>query len=114
MPTVPLSVIITTALTTLTSLLVTALYRKLDDYVQHSSRWRESTDKKLDTVSGALQTTMRATLIHNAEKYFERGWITPEEQASWVDMHVRYSELGANGLIESYRTKIDALEHRNV
>lgn len=114
MPTVPLSVIITTALTTLTSLLVTALYRKLDDYVQHSSQWRESTDKKLDTVSGALQTTMRATLVHNYEKYADRGWLTPEERASWYDMHDKYSAMGFNGLIDTYRAKLDHLPDREI
>lgn len=71
-------------------------------------------DDKVDTLTEAQQTTMRATLIHNAEKYFERGWLTPEEQNSWCDMHDKYSALGANGLIQSYRQKIDALPHRQI
>lgn len=57
------------------------------------------------------QITMRTMLIHNAEKYFTRGSITPEEQASWDEMHDKYSGMGFNGLIDSYREKIDALPH---
>ena len=72
----------------------------------------ERINKKVDKLASAQQTTMRATLIHNAEKYFERGWLTPEEQASWCDMHDRYSDLGANGLIQTYREKINNLPHR--
>lgn len=114
MPGISYSLVLSTAVTTVTGLLVTALYRKLAGYIGRSDEWRRSTDRKLDTVQDALQTTMRATLIHNAEKYFDRGWITPEEQASWVDMHERYSGLGANGLIQSYRAKIDQLPHRHI
>ena len=69
-------------------------------------------DGKVDTIMGATQTTMRATLIHNAEKYFERGWLTPEERASWCDMHDKYSDMGFNGLIDTYRHKLDELPDR--
>ena len=111
---VPLDLMVTTAITTLTGLVVGALYRKLAGYIDRSDSWRRGVDAKLDTQMSALQTTMRATLIHNAEKYFERGWITPEERASWCDMHDRYSALGANGLIETYRHKIDRLHDRQI
>ena len=72
------------------------------------------TDGKLDTIMGATQTTMRATLIHNFEKYAERGWLTPEERASWCDMHDKYSSMGFNGLIDSYRHKLDQLPDREI
>lgn len=114
MPTIPLSVILTTGITTLTGLLVTALYRKLVGYIEHSGEWREKTDRKLDTLTSATQTTMRATLIHNAEKYFERGWLTPEEFAAWHDMHRKYSALNANGLIDSYGDRLAQLPHRTI
>lgn len=82
------------------------------------AEWRESVtnhmqkqDEHMALMTSSLQSTMRATLIHNAEKYFTRGSITPEEQASWCDMHDRYSAMGFNGLIDTYRHKIDALPH---
>lgn len=106
----PFDIVTTTAITTLTGLAVTALWRA-------GSRLfgaLRDIDSKLDTLTEATQTTMRATLIHNAEKYFERGWITPEERASWCDMHDRYSALGANGLIETYREKINRLHDRQI
>lgn len=112
MPQIPLSVVLTTGITTLTGLLVTALYRRLVAYITSSGEWRSKTDRKLDSLSGAMQTTMRATLIHNAEKYFERGWLTPEERASWCDMHDKYSDMGFNGLIDTYRHKLDELPDR--
>ena len=85
------------------------------------AEWRDSMsehmraqDRQMSLITTALQSTMRATLIHNAEKYFSRGTITPEEQASWCDMHDRYSAMGFNGLIDSYRDKIDRLPHVTV
>ena len=88
---------------------------------REEAEWRDamaahmrSQDEQMALMTTALQSTMRATLIHNAEKYFSRGTITPEEQASWCDMHDRYSAMGFNGLIDSYRTKIDQLPHVTV
>lgn len=82
------------------------------------AEWRDAVtthmqrqDEHMAMMTSSLQSTMRATLIHNAEKYFSRGSITPEEQASWCDMHDRYSAMGFNGLIDSYRAKIDRLPH---
>lgn len=82
------------------------------------AEWRESVtehmrrqDENMGLMTSSLQSTMRATLIHNAEKYFSRGSITPEEHASWCDMHDRYSAMGFNGLIDTYRVRIDKLPH---
>jgi hypothetical protein len=94
--------------------LVKTLLDMLREYIDSSSQWRAKTDGKLDTIMGATQTTMRATLIHNYEKYAERGWLTPEERASWCDMHDKYSAMGFNGLIDSYRRKLDALPDREI
>jgi len=69
---------------------------------------------KVDKLADAQQTTMRATLLHNAEKYIERGWITPEERVSWCDMHDKYASLGANGLIDTYRQKLDSLPDKEI
>lgn len=78
-----------------------------DAVTEHMSKQ----DEHMALMTSSLQSTMRATLIHNAEKYFTRGSITPEEQASWCDMHDRYSAMGFNGLIDTYRRKIDSLPH---
>ena len=117
----PLDLILPTAITTIVGILVKGLFDLLKGYISDSVTWRGKIDQKLDaqsermnTLMDATQTTMRAQLIHNAEKYFERNWITPEERASWCDMHERYSALGANGLIETYRHKIDALPDRDI
>ena len=117
----PLDLIVPTAITTVVGILVKGLFDLLKTYVDESKAWRQNVDTKLDkqadkldTQTKALQTTMRAQLIHNAEKYFERNWITPEERASWCDMHDRYSALGANGLIETYRQKINALPDKEI
>lgn len=82
------------------------------------ARWRDEVsahmqrqDERMALMTSSLQSTMRATLIHNAEKYFSRGSITPEEHASWCDMHDRYSSMGFNGLIDTYRARIDKLPH---
>lgn len=66
-------------------------------------------DEKLTALNEATQTTMRTQLIHYAEKYLVRGWLTPEERKSWCDMHDKYSDLDANGFIGGYRRKLDDL-----
>lgn len=109
-----IDLILPTAITAAVGILVKALFDLFKRYMDESKAWRAALDKRFDVLMGATQTTMRATLIHNAEKYFERGWITPEERASWCDMHDRYSALGANGLIETYRHKLDGLHDRQI
>jgi len=93
---------------------VRTLTKALKDYSTSSHAWRERMEGKLDTMMGATQTTMRATLIHNYEKYADRGWLTPEERASWCDMHDKYSAMGFNGLIDTYRHKLDKLDDKEI
>lgn len=93
---------------------VRTLTAAVKGYIESSHEWRDKMDGKVDTIMGATQTTMRATLIHNYEKYQERGWLTPEERASWCDMHDKYSAMGFNGLIDTYRAKLNALPDREI
>ena len=106
--------IVPTIVTGAVGWLVKTLLDVLRDYIDASAKWRAKTDDKLDTIMGATQTTMRATLIHNYEKYAERGWLTPEERASWCDMHDKYSAMGFNGLIDTYRQKLDRLDDKEI
>lgn len=114
MPTIPLSVVLTTGITTLTGLLVTALYHKLVGYITSSAEWRNSTDAKFDALTDATQTTMRTSMLHYIEKYLTRGWITPEERASLADMHRKYAALEANGYIDGYMRRIDQLPDKEI
>jgi len=109
-----LTLAVTTCVTGAVGWLVKALLDMLKGYIDSSQRWRAQMDGKVDTIMGATQTTMRATLIHNYEKYADRGWLTPEERASWCDMHDKYSAMGFNGLIDSYRNKLDQLPDREI
>lgn len=109
---VPLDLMLTTAITTLTGLVVGALYRKLAGYIERSDKWRRGVDGKIDALTDATQTTMRTELTHLYEKFATRGWLTPEEHKAWVDMYEKYSALNANGLIKTYRAKIDDLPEK--
>jgi len=109
-----LTLAVTTCVTGAVGWLVKALLDMLTGYIESSKQWRAQMDGKVDTIMGATQTTMRATLIHNYEKYADRGWLTPEERASWCDMHDKYSAMGFNGLIDSYRNKLDQLPDREI
>lgn len=100
------------AMTALVTLLVGGLYRKATAYFAGSVEWRRELKGDMDALKEATQATMRAQLLHNAEKYLDRGWLTPEERASWHDMHSKYSALGFNGLIDSYSAKLDKLPDR--
>ncbi len=108
------SLVIPTIVTGVVGWLVKTLLDTLRGYISDSQAWRQKMDVKVDTIMGATQTTMRATLIHNFEKYAERGWLTPEERASWCDMHDKYSSMGFNGLIDTYRSKLDALPDKEI
>ena len=105
---------VSTCVTGAVGWLVKMLLDMLKGYIESSAKWRAKTDGKLDTIMDATQTTMRATLIHNFEKYQERGWLTPEERASWCDMHDKYSAMGFNGLIDTYRHKLNQLPDREI
>ena len=109
-----LTLAVTTCVTGCVGWLVKALLDMLKSYIDSSKQWRAQMDGKVDTIMGATQTTMRATLIHNYEKYADRGWLTPEERASWCDMHDKYSAMGFNGLIDTYREKLDQLPDREI
>ena len=76
--------------------------------------WMRDVSSKLDCLTDATQTTMRATLLHYIEKYLTRGWLTPEERAALVDMHHKYSALNANGLIDGYMARIAELPDREI
>ena len=109
-----LTLAVTTCVTGSVGWLVKALLEMLQGYISDSKRWRAQMDGKVDTIMGATQTTMRATLIHNHEKYADRGWLTPEERASWCDMHDKYSAMGFNGLIDTYREKLNTLPDKEL
>jgi len=83
------------------------------------AEWRERmeeaiTDLKREVTKSkdAQQSTMRQSLIHSYEKYVTRGWLTTEELSAWLDMHDKYSAMGFNGLIDTYRQNIVKLEIR--
>lgn len=109
-----LTLAVTTCVTGGVGWLVKTLLDLLRGYISDSQAWRTKMDGKVDSIMGATQTTMRASLIHNYEKYQERGWLTPEERAAWCDMHDKYSSMGFNGLIDSYRAKLDVLPDREI
>lgn len=108
------AIAVNTIATGIVGYILKLLLDMLRSYIDNSMKWRSKMDNKVDTIMGATQTTMRATLIHNYEKYAERGWLTPEERASWCDMHDKYSAMGFNGLIDTYRLKLDQLPDREI
>jgi hypothetical protein len=85
------------------------------------AEWRERVegsmadiDAKLDALNEATQTTMRTTLLHYIEKYLTRGWVTPEERASLMDMHRKYAALNANGFIDGYMRRVAELPDKEI
>jgi hypothetical protein len=93
---------------------VRTMTKVIKSYGAESRAWRSSLDGKLDVLTDATQTTMRTTILHYAEKYLERGWVTPEERASLFDMHQKYSSLHANGFIDGYMARVEKLPDREI
>lgn len=110
----PLEIQWTTVVTSLTVAIVTWLAKQLVSFVREARESDRSMERKLDALTRATQVNMRQNLIHTFEKYWQRGWVTPEERAAWVDTYDAYHELGANGLIDTYRTKLDSLDDREI
>jgi hypothetical protein len=79
--------------------------KQFNDLNDNIRAQKKLTEKMID----AQQQTMRTQLIHNAEKYLTRGWITSEELQSWTTMYASYETLGLNGFIESYLERINEL-----
>lgn len=72
-------------------------------------------DQKFDQVITAQQQSMRAQLVHSAEKYITRAWITGEELQTWEDLYASYDELpGANGYIAAYKQHLERLDVRGI
>lgn len=114
MPAVPPEVVMQIVLTAVVGAIVTRVAARLESWRSETRGWRESLDRRLDLINEATQATMRADLIHLAEKYITRGWLTSEEYNAWLDMHAKYAALGANGLIDSYHKRLDALDMREI
>lgn len=109
-----LTLIITTCVTGAVGWAIKALLDQLKEYRGESKEWREGLDGKIDALTDATQTTMRTSLLHYAEKYLTRGWLTPEERASIYDMHAKYSALHANGYIDSYMQRVMELPDKDI
>ena len=122
------STVIVTALTAQIKARQDAAERKRDEAQAETeakrraeAEWRERVegsvadiDAKLDALNEATQTTMRTTLLHYIEKYLTRGWVTPEERASLMDMHRKYAALNANGFIDGYMARVAELPDKEI
>lgn len=113
--------IVTTMATGFAGWLVKALTGRLDAYMEKSEKWREGVDSALqqlqrdsEATKEASQVNMRQNLLHYAEKYITRGWLTPEERAAIYEMHQKYTALDANGYIDGYMARVMALPDREV
>lgn len=72
-------------------------------------------DQKFNQVITAQQQSMRAQLVHSAEKYITRAWITGEELQTWEDLYASYDALpGANGYIAAYKQHLERLDVRGI
>lgn len=109
-----IALILTTCITGVVGWLVKTVLDQLKDYRAESKEWRQGLGSKVDAISDATQTTMRTALLHYAEKYLTRGWLTPEERASIYDMHQKYSALHANGYIDSYMARVMELPDKDI
>lgn len=110
----PIEIQWATVATSLTIALVTWLAKRVATWAKDAREQDARLDQKLDALTRATQVNMRQNLIHTFEKYYQRGWVTPEERAAWVDTYEAYHELGANGLIDTYKEKLDALEDKEI
>ena len=115
------SAVIVAALTAQINARTAAQQAKEESKRKDEKAWQEDiseritdVDDKLDVLRDATQTTMRTSLLHYIEKYLTRGWVTPEERASIMDMHTKYTALDANGFIDRYMERVAELPDKEI
>lgn len=113
--TLPIGLVVQTALTGIVGWLVKLVLDSLHQYRVESKQWRTSMGDKIDAINKATQATMRTTILHYCEKYLTRGWVTSEELSSLTDMHAKYAALNSNnGFINGYMERVNRLEVREI
>lgn len=53
---------------------------------------------------------LRAQLKAYHKEYMERGYVTSEELADYLEMYEAYHSLGGNGVATKWRSDVEALE----
>lgn len=110
MSAIPAEMVVTTAVTVLTGLVVTALYRKVEGFVERERGRSERIEGKLDVMTKALASVMRSDLIHKSQKYiYQIKHATPEEKSSWHAEWQQYKGLGADGYIDLMAERVMSL-----
>lgn len=91
--------------------LIESQHAELMERLDEQDKKLTKQDKKFDQVIGAQQQSMRAQLVHSAEKYITRDWITGEELQTWEDLYQAYEALpGENGYIAAYKARLETLD----
>lgn len=90
------------------------VHRRSDMHDKELFERMDRQDESIEKLICAQQQSMRTSLIHYAEKYIGRGWITSEELRAWSDMYGTYDRLGLNGYMHSYMERIDALPLKSI
>jgi hypothetical protein len=71
-----------------------------------------SYSKQMKTLMYAQQAQMRGQLLKDYYKYVERGYIYEAELQDWENQYQAYHSLGANGIMDERRKRLNNLETR--
>lgn len=95
--------------------LIESQHREVMDRMDAQDAKLAEQDAKFDRVIDAQQQSMRAQLVHSAEKYLTRDWITGEELQTWEALYTAYDALpGENGFIATYRQHLEKLQVKGI
>ena len=73
---------------------------------------KEQTKERSANSKGTM-LLLRGQLKQYHKEYMQRGWITSEELADYLEMYEAYHSLGGNGVATKWKEDIEKLEVRD-
>lgn len=82
--------------------LLTAAFRYLYQHIKENNR-------KTESVQFGVQALLRNQMIHEYNKYQEKGYVPIYARENFENMWIQYHNLGANGVMDEIHKKFKAL-----
>ena len=93
----------------LVALCITRGMKKWDVKQQEIRTQNEIMEKQNKALMAGVQAILRDRLLNGYRHYFAKGWADYDDRQNMENMWEQYHGLGANGVMDGYRTRFLAL-----
>ena len=87
------------------ALLLTRGLKARDAKQEEIRKQNETMEKQNKALMAGIQAMLRDRLLQGYRHYFEKGWADYDDRQNMENMWTQYHALGANGVMDGYRTK---------